>query len=120
MDKLKRSIKSGQIGMRQLVFKFDGTLATPLALGYDANRIESITKTATGEYLIVLKTQSQFHVNQDALPFCQIYTGNNRNVSVASVDYDRFAISTYKRDDGTAADAYVACLVFGSDNRINN
>ena len=111
----RRSIKTAQLGMRELNFSFDGSDAAPAAASFDSLQISSITKNAVGDYTIIFTRP--FELNPMA--FCQVVGGSNRVVHISAVDVDRVTIKTYRRDTGDAADAELYVNVKGCDHRFN-
>ena len=111
---LKRSLKSGQIGLRTLAFIVSGVPATPTVTGYDQYQIDSIVDNGVGHYTIIF--EKPFTRACQCLGIGMITTGTIGEIF--AVDYDRITIKTWDAATGAAAtDANFYLNVVGSDNR---
>jgi len=109
----KRGISTAQIKMRLLNFGFDGTLANPLATGFDRFNIKSITKLAAGQYTIIFK--SPFERACELMGF-SFKTAGIQECEVVALAYDRITV-TFKNSAGADTDAVAFLSVIGSDAR---
>ena len=113
----KRSVKSAQVRMREIVVMVDGTAGTPAATGFDASQIDSVVDNATGDYTIILK--KPFNKDNSNLPVCQV-TSMTDGVMVKfdSSAYDRVTVKAFD-DAGLAVDADLLLVIKGCDHRFN-
>lgn len=113
-----RSLKTAQLGMRELNLYFDGTAVAPDPLGFDRFQV-TLTKLATGQYRLVLLQPAAGGLDVMGIPY--IMDGDDNRIAVVdSVDYDRVTFSTRRRDDGSRADcAGVGICIKVCDARFN-
>jgi len=108
----RRSIKSAQVGLREINLQVNGSLATPTATGFDQFGVSSVIDNGVGNYTIVFKSpfervcacKSLAMITADAI------------ARVSAVAKDRITIETFDSTDGTTpkeADFYLCVL--GSD-----
>lgn len=113
----KRSVKSAQVQMREIVVKIDGTAGTPAASGFDASQISSVVDNGTGDYTIILK--KPFNKDNSNLPICLVQSITSNIVTeFTSSAYDRVTVKSYD-DAGLAADADLVLVIKGCDHRFN-
>lgn len=86
---MKRSIKTSQIGMRELLVSIADSAGTPTASGPDKFGISSVTDLGAGNYLLILKNPA----SNDKNVLLKGWSGPaDTSVAVTAVDHDRITI----------------------------
>jgi hypothetical protein len=107
---IKRSLKSRQPGMVEIVFSVSGTAGTPAASGQDAAFVEQVVDNNTGDYTITLKEKSL----QDLVLKGLVSFTEGAILSVDAVDEETVTVKAVD-DTGAAVDAdFSICLNFAS------
>ena len=115
---LRRSIKSGQVGLREINVNISGTAATPEALGLDRLIVKEVIDNGVGSYTIVVL--KPFHIDQKDGPMVQV-TPLTAQISyhVSAVAHDRVTIECTDLA-GAPADADISVRILGSDYKFVN
>jgi hypothetical protein len=108
----KRTLSTAQLKMRILAFQLDGTVATPVAAGFDRFNIDSVVDLGAGSYTIIFKK-----------PFeraCELMGWSSKTAGidecqVVAVAADRITVQAAAGGLNTDADLFLT--VVGSDAR---
>lgn len=111
----RRSIKTAQVGLRELNFYFDGSVASPVPAGFDQFQISSISKLQTGQYTVVFSGPFERACRAHGW----VMGDENRYVVIESAAYDRVTLSIRRRDTQARVDDTVDLRVMGSDHRFD-
>lgn len=111
---VQRSIKSRQLKSGMLFHKFDGSLATPLAIGQDAEVTQEIVKLGTGNYTLILDHAYE----QDLVPV-SILSDVAVGFKIQAVADDRITILC-EDDAGAPVDGVIHLTLATFDNRFKH
>lgn len=113
MSKLERSIKTGQVSLRQLNIVVDATSGTPVISGFDKLGIDSVIDLGAGNHTIIFKRPFE----QSCIPtgHCMFTVGGS--LEITAVAYDRVTVQS--KVATVAADAKFSLQITGCDSRLN-
>jgi len=117
MKSQKRSIKTAQLQMRELMCDISGTAGTPAASGFDSIQIKEVIDNGAGDYTLVLLRPFNVDNANTARAMVTCLTANTV-ATVSAVAYDRVSILTTNLS-GVATDADFTVLIKGCDHRFN-
>jgi hypothetical protein len=104
---LRRSIKSGQLAMRELVI--DLNQATDAVSGPDQLMIESVTDLGAGQHLITLKDKAKAMYGKPL--FLKGFSSRTADVAVQVLASDDSSITVQSHVAGVAADADITLCI---------
>jgi len=113
---IRRSIKTGQLQLREMNLQVNGSLATPTVTGFDEFQIDSIVDLGVGTYQILLGKGS-FERGCQLKGFGCISAAGSV-VAIAS-DFDRITVE-FRDAAGALADEDFFINILGSDFRNNH
>jgi uncharacterized secreted protein with C-terminal beta-propeller domain len=86
---MKRSIKTSQIGLRQMHISLTATATTPVAAGPDKFEVASITDLGVGNFLVILRNPA---ANSKDIFVLGTSGPADTAVAVTAVAYDRVTV----------------------------
>ena len=108
---IKRSLKSGQVGLRTIIFSFDA--GTDTVSGFDQYGIKSVTDVATGQHTFIFERPFE----RACLLAGHSVDVDNSTLAVVATAYDRITVQT--QTGGVDADISYTLMVVGSDDRMD-
>ena len=109
-----RSLKSAQLGMREMNIKVVGASGTPSISGMDEFQISSVVDNGVGDYTIIFK--KPFHLDREpAMKGYGAITAQT-HVEVSAIAYDRITVSVMDLA-GAAKDADFYLCIIGTESR---
>jgi len=111
----KRSIKSAQIGVREIHFGITGTAGTPAATGLDRFLVASVVDNGAGDYTINLTGKASSENNV----FLKGWSTStpDTTLSVTAVTGSSIQVACTAASTGAAQDADISLTLGLTDNR---